>query len=739
MSRPDLSVVIPLYNCERFVTQALDSVLLQTYQATEIVVLDDGSTDQSVAVVQEYARTHPQANLRIVSQPNRGPGVARTAAIELALNNHVVTLDADDLLHPLAVERWMECALKHPHYALIYGDYFLVDEAGNTLGEIRHRDRRSDPLEGNVLATELWENLTGGINYVQRDKVLAVGGYVMDRAIFQTDYLQDVLLNFRLLVAGYEFGYVPAPLFYYRQTTGSRSKNAEPIRIAFQQVTAHLFHENPQQMAAAFLQMRQWRAEQLRDAFLTIEARDQTILELAGDSGPVPQPHDGPPGRLVEPAQVALHEESTASPESTVVPNVEPTGFAQARPIENAALAAHAQDHQTAQAVSRWPYYAPNLLIMLGAFLISVQFQWRILVGDPSGTQIPAVSLFGIATLSVATVAARLLTTPLDRRLGAVRTQFLSLLLGIGLTVAGALALEAPFPLSQLGVFLAAGVLLGSFAILFRARLMRGRQPTSVMQGIAQLWARRELLLLWTRHNVRARYSQAILGVIWVMLLPLLQALIIAFVFSQIIRVTQGDVPFVSFYLASLIPWVFINNGAIQGSVSVTSQISLLNQVYFPREILPLVKLGELGVDALFTFVALIFLNLLVGILPNANWIYLPILVVIVFAGTFGLALLLSASTVFIRDIPQLTFVTMQLLFYLTPILYPVTFIPEQLRLIVMLNPLVPVIEGFREVLVFNRPIDLISLFYPAVFALTLLYVGYSFFKSNERRLSDYV
>jgi ABC-type polysaccharide/polyol phosphate export permease len=117
----------------------------------------------------------------------------------------------------------------------------------------------------------------------------------------------------------------------------------------------------------------------------------------------------------------------------------------------------------------------------------------------------------------------------------------------------------------------------------------------------------------------------------------------------------------------------------------------------------------------------------------------LPLLALITFAGTFGLCLFLSVFTVYVRDVPQLAFVAMQLLFYLSPILYPVEFIPERLRFITLINPLVPLIQGFRDVLVFNRAVDFISLYYPAVFAAALLFAGYSYFKAYERRLTDYI
>jgi ABC-type polysaccharide/polyol phosphate export permease len=291
----------------------------------------------------------------------------------------------------------------------------------------------------------------------------------------------------------------------------------------------------------------------------------------------------------------------------------------------------------------------------------------------------------------------------------------------------------------QVVFFAIVSLLLGGGVILLRARLLRGRRRPDLLTSAFTLWKRRYLIQLWVTNNVRARYSQAVLGIVWVVLLPLAQAIIMAFVFSQFIRIPVGDVPFISFYMAALVPWGFLNNSVVQGAVSAVNNMELINQVYFPREILPLVKLGETAADALFTFAALVVINLVLGIPPNIYWVFLPLLALILFAGTFGLSLFLSVFTIYVRDVPQLAFVAMQLVFYLSPILYPAELIPERLRFIVMINPLVPIIQGFRDVLVFGRPVDIISLYYPIVFATALLYVGYSYFKAYERRFTDYI
>ncbi len=392
----------------------------------------------------------------------------------------------------------------------------------------------------------------------------------------------------------------------------------------------------------------------------------------------------------------------------------------------------------TRAAATGWRTVIPNVLLLLGAFLVSVQFQARVLVVDPPTPLEQAQPPAAFAVVLAAALFGRSALQPLALRVGPARVQFAALTLALGLSTVG-LSLLTPVPFTQTVFFVIAGAALGGFVILLRARLNRGRQPVDLIASVRRVWSKRDLVALWIRNNVRARYSQAVLGVIWIILLPLAQAAIMAFVFSQFVRIPVGDVPFITFYLAALAPWTFIHNSVVQGSVSIINQMTLINQVYFPREIVPLVKLGETALDALLTFAALVVVSLLYGVLPNIHWLALPLLALILFAGTFGLALLLSMLTVYVRDVPQLTFVALQLLFYVTPIIYPADFIPDRLRPILMLNPLVPLIQSFRDVIVYQRPVDLISLYYPTVFAAALLFAGYSTFKAYERRFTDYV
>jgi ABC-2 type transport system permease protein/lipopolysaccharide transport system permease protein len=399
--------------------------------------------------------------------------------------------------------------------------------------------------------------------------------------------------------------------------------------------------------------------------------------------------------------------------------------------------------------------------ILLGAFLISVQMRLRISVGQtlyPNYVPQPVLvfvfmllaSIIGVTVMRALLnrQAAHAATSPaassgtrrvLRIALSPARALFIALVLAIAIVFFACAFILPDLSLLQLLYFVLFGCAMGFVLILVPARLLRSRKRVDVVSEVRKTWQKRELLALWSVNNISARYKQAVLGVVWIVLLPLAQSFVLALVFSQFFRMDVGDTPYITFFLSAMVPWQFFSTSVLQGASTIVTHMGLINQIYFPREILPLVRLVEAFIDYLFTFVAMLVINLLAGVLPNANYIYIPLLMLILAIFAYGLMLFVSYLTVFVRDIPQLMFVVMQLAFYITPILFPIEFIPPAFRVLTLINPLVPLIQSFRDVIAYNRPPDVISLYYPLVVGVSLLYLGYVFFKAHEKRLTDFV
>jgi ABC-type polysaccharide/polyol phosphate export permease len=279
-------------------------------------------------------------------------------------------------------------------------------------------------------------------------------------------------------------------------------------------------------------------------------------------------------------------------------------------------------------------------------------------------------------------------------------------------------------------------VLLGLALIVLLVPWSRARDY-SLLSSLQRLWASRSLLRIWVQYNVQSRYTQALLGILWIVLLPLSTALVMTVVFGQIMRIPAGKAPFIAFFLAGFVPWGLFSQ-AISGSMrSILGAMGLMNQIYFPREIIVLSALGEALVDVFFMFGAMFIIDVAVGIRPTAFYLLLPLLLVIQVVFTLGLMFIVSWVSVFVRDIPQLVSVLLQILFYLCPIIYPVTIVPQHYRFLITLNPIAVLIVAYRNILVYDQPPDWISLVYPAAFALGLVAFGYRHFKTNEDRFAD--
>lgn len=281
-------------------------------------------------------------------------------------------------------------------------------------------------------------------------------------------------------------------------------------------------------------------------------------------------------------------------------------------------------------------------------------------------------------------------------------------------------------------------------ALLLCLLIVPGPRAAASMVGVPtlgdsliRLWANRGLLRLWVQYNVRSRYAQAILGMLWIALLPLSSALILTLVFSEIMRVPTGDAPFISFLLAGLVPWGLFSQSIAVGARLILNEMGLIKQVYFPREIIVLAALGEALVDAGFTFGTMLLINAAVGIWPNPFYAVLPLLILIQLALSLGLMFVLGWFSVLVRDIPQLVGVLLQLALYLSPIIYPLSIVPERYRFLFALNPIATLIEAYRSIIVYGRAPDWLGLLYPGALGLGVLVFGYRLFKANEDRFAD--
>ncbi|MHB8629643.1 MAG: glycosyltransferase family 2 protein [Aggregatilineales bacterium] len=283
MSQPLVSIVVPCYNTQSYVAEALDSALAQTYPNYELIIIDDGSTDNSPAILDRYAHQSPD-RIRVIHQANQGVGQARMRAVHEAHGEFIVPLDADDRLHPDAIAAWMNYWTIHPHFALIYSPFYRIDAQGTVVAMIDFAgDRSGEPLEGHVLSTFLIGNVIQVMSLIRRDALLEVGGYVTNELNSRTGS-EDYLLYLRLLAAGYEFGYVPRPLSYYRNTPESMSKDRGFMAESEIKVISYMMRHHSDAMSQAWYVGRQAREHHFyvtwQNWIREAEKRGQALADL---------------------------------------------------------------------------------------------------------------------------------------------------------------------------------------------------------------------------------------------------------------------------------------------------------------------------------------------------------------------------------------------------------------------------------------------------------------------------
>lgn len=253
-------------------------------------------------------------------------------------------------------------------------------------------------------------------------------------------------------------------------------------------------------------------------------------------------------------------------------------------------------------------------------------------------------------------------------------------------------------------------------------------------------WQYRGFIASSVVNEYRSRFVRSRFGTLWVVLHPLAQVVVYAMILTNVLAARipgiDNKYSFAVYLLAGILCWslfseivgrcltVFVDNG------------SLLKKIRFPRICLPLIAIGNTLVSnlALLAMIALILPAL--GFMPNIYWLWLPVLIGITLVLATGIGVLLGVLNVFARDVGQVMLVVLQFWFWLTPIVYPVTIIPEGLRSLLRLNPLVALVQGYQNVLVFARPPES-GLWSAAVVALVAVTAALFLFRRASAEMVD--
>lgn len=260
--------------------------------------------------------------------------------------------------------------------------------------------------------------------------------------------------------------------------------------------------------------------------------------------------------------------------------------------------------------------------------------------------------------------------------------------------------------------------------------------------SIKEIWRYKDLILLLVKRDWETVYKQTILGPLWAVIQPLFMTGIFTIIFSKVGNISTEGTPPVLFYLAGLLPWNYFNSTFAKTSSTFLSNANIFGKVYFPRLAVPIASIITGSINFLINlilFLGILFFYLFNGAQVGITYYILlvPFLFVLVAMFSIGLGLIASSLTIKYRDFTFLITFGLQLYMYITPIIYPLSIVPEKYKLLVQLNPLAPIVEGFRVAFLGVGSIEVLNVLYSTVVIFIILFIGVALFNKNEKSFID--
>jgi ABC-type polysaccharide/polyol phosphate export permease len=266
------------------------------------------------------------------------------------------------------------------------------------------------------------------------------------------------------------------------------------------------------------------------------------------------------------------------------------------------------------------------------------------------------------------------------------------------------------------------------------------KRKVNIFSAVRELWSFRELAVTLAERDLRIRYKQAVLGIAWAVITPVMMMIAFTLIFSRVAHVKTGGVPYALFSYMGLLPWTFFSSALNAGGMSLVSNTPLLNKLYCPREVFPIAAIADAAVDAVIATFVLAALFPIEGFTPHAQIYYLPLLLLVMFMFTLGVTLAVSAIVVFMRDLRLVLPMVIQLGLFVSPVVYGSGAISGSHTFLVVysiLNPLVPVIDGIRGSVLHGAAPDWTALGAGGASSLVILIGGFMLFKKLETGMAD--
>lgn len=255
---------------------------------------------------------------------------------------------------------------------------------------------------------------------------------------------------------------------------------------------------------------------------------------------------------------------------------------------------------------------------------------------------------------------------------------------------------------------------------------------------LREVWRYRELLYFLAWRDIKLRYKQTILGAAWAILQPILAMVVFTLFFGKLAQMPSDGVPYAIFSYCALVPWTYFANALSGAGNSLVGSANLISKVYFPRLIVPGASVLAGVLDFGIAFSVLLGMMVYYGITPSWGILLVPVLLLLTMGTALGVGAWLSALNVEYRDVRYAIPFLIQLWMFATPIVYPLSLVPDRYRTLVALNPMVGIIENYRAALL-GRPTQWDVLAMSTVLCVVLLLAGAFYFRRVERTFADVI
>ena len=263
------------------------------------------------------------------------------------------------------------------------------------------------------------------------------------------------------------------------------------------------------------------------------------------------------------------------------------------------------------------------------------------------------------------------------------------------------------------------------------------RSKSDVLKEILELWRYREVFVALAYRNIKARYKQSVLGILWVVIKPIVTCLVFTLVFGHFVRITSGDTPYPVFVFSGLLLWQFFSHNLSEGTNSLVVNSTFINKVYFPRMGIPLIGLLASTIDFLLALVVLFILMLWFGV--NFQWqiLFAPLIILATFCLSYAGTLIFAPLNAIYRDIGIAVGYGTQFLMYLSPVIYPVAFLPEQYHWLFDFNPIATLLDWMRWALIGTKLPSPTAFIVLGLTVLVSLFLGRTIFRKLEPTIVD--